>query len=231
MVLVAHPDDEVIGCGGSLLALHRDDHITTVTLTDGETTDSADLTTPVQQLSEARRAMAQAAAQVLNVQETLFLGMPDQRLDQFPLLELVRTVQPIVDRLRPEVMYIHSQADLNRDHRIAGEIGLVLSRPVPGSPVEEVYAFEISGSAWGFEQWDRTFTPCFFVDVKSTLELKLKAMSNYRSELRSPPHPRSLDMLRAASAYWGSKCGSHAAEAFELVRAIRRPHGGARENC
>jgi LmbE family N-acetylglucosaminyl deacetylase len=222
LVLVAHPDDEVLGCGGTLAALHAGDEITVVMLADGETSDNADLSLPPRQLAEARRAMARAAASVLGIKEVVFLGLPDQRLDQTPLLEIIRLVQPVAERVQPAVVYTHSQADLNLDHRIAGQVALTLFRPVPGSPVEEIYAFEVPSSSWGFGQFGRTFAPTVFVDISATLGLKLKALAAYESELRPPPHPRSVEMLRATSAHWGGVCGVSAAEPLELVRVIRR---------
>lgn len=228
LVLVAHPDDEVLGCGGTLAALHAGDEITVVMLADGETSANADLSTPPRQLAEARRSMARAAAHILGIKEVVSLGLPDQRLDQTPLLEIIRLVQPVAERAQPAVIYTHSQADLNLDHRIAGQVALTLFRPVPGATVEEIHAFEVPSSTWSFGQFGRTFSPNVFVDISTTLELKLKALAAYESELRPPPHPRSVEMLRATSAHWGGMCGASAAEAFELVRAVRRCSKGER---
>ncbi len=222
LVLVAHPDDEVLGCGGALAAQHAEDAVSVLVLANGETSGNRDQATLVSALNESRQAMARAAAPVLGIQTLEFLGFPDQQLDRVPLLELIRAAEPIVSRVSPQVIYTHSQADLNLDHRITGQVALTLCRPTPHSTVEEFYAFEVPASGWGMGQLGRPFAPNVFVDVEQTLERKLKALACYESEEQLPPHPHSTQMIRAHAARWGSLAGVASAEAFELVRSVRR---------
>ena len=221
LAIVAHPDDESYGCGGTLLTRHADDEVHIIVLADGERSGNRDQREAHQSLVQTRRKMAQAAGAVLKIDEFHFLGYSDQELDRYPLLELVRAVSSISDQIQPEVVYLHSQADLNLDHRIAGQAALTALRPVPESKVIEMFAFEVPGSAWSTAQIGRTFVPQYFVDISQTIEEKKKALSCYASEIRSTPHPHSLEMVETAAGRNGSLCGRSYAESFEVVRLVR----------
>jgi len=128
----------------------------------------------------------------------------------------------LVDRLQPEVIYTHHGGDLNVDHRVIYHAVLTATRPVQGSPVREIYAFEVASSTeWAFQRIEPTFRPNVFVDVAGTIEAKIAAMECYESEARKFPHPRSPEALRAIAIRWGSVAGCEAAEAFELIRSVR----------
>ncbi len=221
LVIAAHPDDEVLGCGGTLALLHDQDRVTVIFLSDGETSNNADLSGTSLTISKERRRMAQEAASLLNIQDTMFLGLPDQQLDKIPRLDIIRALQPVFDEVQPSVIYTHSQTDLNLDHRITGEVTLVLSRPVPEATVKELYTFQIPSSEWGFSQINSGFHPNVFVDIETTLHSKIDAMKKYSSEVREFPHPRSIEMILSSCKYWGGMSGVRSAEVFELVRILK----------
>ena len=152
--------------------------------------------------------------------EVRFAGLPDNRFDTVPLLEIVKIVEELVVSIRPERIYTHHQGDLNVDHSVTHRAVLTATRPLPGALVKEILAFEVPSSTdWAFDRLT-PFRPNYFVDVTSTLETKIEAMETYRSEKREFPHPRSPEALEANARRWGSVAGHAAAEAFEVVRLI-----------
>jgi len=224
LVIAAHPDDEVLGCGGTIARHDRlGDAVYCLILGEGATardkyngkreSDSA-----VRQL----KIQSEKAAQILGIKDVSFHSLPDNRFDTVPLLDIVKTVEKIIDKLKPETIYTHHGADLNIDHQITQRAVLTAARPLQSCPVKEIYAFEVpSSTEWSFEQSERAFHPNVFVDIMETLETKVQAMQLYESEARPFPHPRSPDAIRAIAYRWGSTVGLEAAEAFQLIRLIR----------
>lgn len=222
LVVAAHPDDEVLGCGGTLARRSQEGHEVYVALLgEGITARHPEPDrAPREELLRLQAASRQAAAE-LGVREVFRFGFPDNRLDSVPLLELVRPLERLVSDLRPEVVLTHHASDLNVDHGLACRAALTATRPVPGCPVREVLAFETpSATGWSFGQIGPAFEPTVFVDVAATLGRKLRALDAYASEGRPFPHPRSPEALRALAAWRGSAVGVAAAEAFVLLRAL-----------
>ena len=223
LVVAAHPDDEVLGCGGTAARLSQEGHAVHIAImAEGITSrhaqrDQAD----AQQLSRLHQQAHSAAAKI-GAQDVVLFKLPDNRLDTVPLLEVVKLVEDLVDKFEPEVIYTHHPGDLNIDHEVVHRAVLTATRPMAGHPVREIYAFEVpSSTEWAFQRLQPSFRPNVFVDVTSTLNVKLDAMACYDSESREFPHPRSPEALRALATRWGSVVGCPAAEAFELVRSIR----------
>jgi LmbE family N-acetylglucosaminyl deacetylase len=216
LVLAAHPDDELLGLGGTL-ARHvaAGDQVTTVIVSDGATSryDAG--------ADEMLSSCARAAADVLGVRDLRLLGLRDQRLDEGPIIGVIQAIEKIVLEIRPEVVYTHHWGDLNRDHAVVSEAALVACRPVRADSPHTVLMFETpSSSEWNAPDPAKQFVPNYFVDITATIEQKLAAMACYRSELRPAPHPRALESLRARAQYWGQSAGRPYAEPFVLVREI-----------
>jgi LmbE family N-acetylglucosaminyl deacetylase len=222
LVVAAHPDDEVLGCGGTLARRSQEGHeVYVAILGEGVTSrHPAREQAPRAELDRLQAASRQAARE-LGVREVFPFGFPDNRLDSVALLEIVRPLERLVSELRPEMVLTHHVADLNVDHGITCRATLTATRPVPGCPVREVLAFETpSATGWSFGQLGPAFEPTVFVDIAATLERKLAALDAYASERRPFPHPRSPEALRALAASRGSAVGVAAAEAFVMVRAL-----------
>lgn len=223
LVLAAHPDDEVLGCGGTIARLAQEGHdVFIAILGEGITSrhaqrEDADLA----QLDALHRQSGEVA-KLLGASERFTYRLPDNRFDTVALLDVVKIIEELIERLSPEVVYTQHGGDLNIDHVSLYRATLTATRPLPGSAVRRVLAYEVaSSSEWAFQRFSPAFRPQVFVEVKGTLETKLKAMSLYEGELRPFPHPRSLEALRAQAQRWGSVAGLEAAEAFELVREVR----------
>ncbi|HOV86318.1 MAG TPA: PIG-L family deacetylase [Syntrophobacteraceae bacterium] len=223
LVVAAHPDDEVLGCGGTIARLSREGHaIDVAILGEGITSryrarDDADAAT-VEALHERSREVAR----LLGVRDLSLHNLPDNRFDTVPLLDIVKIVEDLVSRFRPEVILTHHGDDLNVDHAIAFRAVLTATRPVIAMPVKEIHAFEVpSSTEWAFGRLHRGFRPNVFVNITTTTAAKIQAMRVYESEVRAFPHPRSPEALQALARYRGSSSGCEAAEAFELIRWVR----------
>jgi LmbE family N-acetylglucosaminyl deacetylase len=213
LVLAAHPDDEVLGVGGTV-ALHTTcgDSVTTVIACEGES-----LRYEGHGVDLPRHS--QRAAETLGVSDLRLLNLPDQQLDRMSLCDVIRPIEEIMRDVRPEVVYCQYGGDLNMDHKLLFEAALVATRPTEGE-IASVFAFETpSSTEWAHP---RTFCPDTWVDISSTLEQKLKAMSCYETELRPYPHPRSLDALRNRALSRGNECCLEAAEVFMTIRRVTR---------
>lgn len=214
--VVAHPDDEVLGLGATL-ARHvaSGDDVRAFVLADGATSRYPD------EMQAELQRMACKSADQLGLSEISFGGLPDQRLDALPLIEVVRVVEGFLQSLQPAVVYTHFSDDVNLDHAVVARATWTVCRPYQLPCVRRVLSFETpSSTEWGWPGVRHAFDPNVFTDVSDFLELKLAAMRCYDSELRDLPHPRSLRMLQTRAEYWGSIVGVGAAEPFLLLRDI-----------
>jgi LmbE family N-acetylglucosaminyl deacetylase len=217
LVVAAHPDDELLGLGGTI-ARHSaaGDDVVCVVASEGASTRYGD------DAAASLEAMGRAAAAVLGVRELRFLGLRDQHLDAQPILSVIQTVEKVVDEIQPDIVYTHHWGDVNRDHRVISEAIMVACRPVGDRYASSVYLFETpSSTEWSWPDPNAAFVPNHFVDISATIDKKLEAMACYASEVRAAPHPRSLDALRSRAAYWGQVITRPYAEAFVVARQVR----------
>jgi LmbE family N-acetylglucosaminyl deacetylase len=213
LTIAAHPDDEVLGCGG-VLALHAraGDLVTVVIACEGESHRYSP--GGVGQADHVRRAAA-----TLGVQDVRPLGFPDQALDTLRLTEVIAPLERVVREVRPRVVYCQYGGDVNRDHHLLFQAALVATRPTE-TCIEAVHAFDTASSTeWAYP---RTFVPDTWVDISAVLDIKLAAMACYESELRPYPHPRSLRALEHRARAFGNQVCLEAAEVFMTVRRVAR---------
>jgi N-acetylglucosamine malate deacetylase 1 len=214
LAISAHPDDETIGAGGTLI-LHRrnGDEIFWCIVTRAYTPPWSE-----EQVANAS-AQVDRVKEAVGFREVFRCGFPTVKLNTIPTIEITSAIQRVVDEVRPEVVYAPSSADINEDHRIVHGAVLVAARPLPGSPVRRLLAYEIAPtSRFGSPPFEANV----FVDISDALEEKLAVMKLYEAELRDFPHPRSLEAIRLFAQERGVSVGLGAAECFELVREIRR---------
>ena len=172
-------------------------------------------------LVEELRDCSRQVADLLGITELFLYDLPDNRFDTIPLLDVIKIIEELIERLQPEVIYTHHGGDLNIDHAITQRAVLTATRPVVGCPIKKIYAFEVpSSTEWSFGQFQSAFQPNVFVDITDTLETKIKAMAVYESETRLFPHPRSFEAIRNIARRRGSMVGLKASEAFMLVRDV-----------
>ncbi len=218
-VIAAHPDDEVLGCGGTIARMAVQGcpvHILLVA--DGETSRSnegniVDL--------EHRRCAAQKAGEILGCSSVELLTLPDNRLDRLERLDIIKMVENFLDRYHPSIVFTHHVGDVNIDHQILHHAVVTACRPMPGKSIEELLFFEVpSSTEWRPYGSAESFNPNWFTDISQTLEIKLRALRAYEAELREFPHPRSLRAVSALAEWRGATAGFMAAEAFVLGRKL-----------
>ena len=222
LIVAAHPDDEVLGCGGTIARMVQSGReVDVAILGEGVTSRLGSGTDSDRKMIESLRETCRQAAEILGVTDCVFYDYPDNRFDTVPLLEIVKTVEELIHTIQPEIVYTHHPGDLNIDHSITFRAVMTATRPLESGLVRKVYSFEVPSSTdWIFGGTSERFEPNEFVDICSTLDVKINAMKCYTSELKEYPHPRSLRSIESQAAIWGHKSACNAAEAFTLVREI-----------
>lgn len=229
VVVAAHPDDEVIGCGGTIARLASQGaavHI--VLLADGvesrHQAGSLIASDPdVRAELDRRRDAARRAGQALGAANVEFADYPDNRMDTVPLLDVAQTIEAALRRYRPDTVLTHHSGDVNVDHRRVHDAVVVACRPQPGHFVRTLLFFEVASSTeWQPPGSAPAFNPNYFVDVSRHLDSRRRALQEYAAEMRPWPHPRSHEALEYLSKWRGATAGVDAAEAFIVGRHIER---------
>ncbi|MBI1984587.1 MAG: PIG-L family deacetylase [Candidatus Wildermuthbacteria bacterium] len=214
LVIAPHPDDEVLGCGGTIKKhAEKGDQVFLCIGTKAYTPDWTE------EFMRERVHEIELANKTLGISKTYFLDFPTVKVDTIPQKEVNDAIARVVKEIRPEVMYIPHGGDLNQDHRIFFGASLVAGRPIPGSSVKQIFSYEaLSETEWGNEL--TPFVPNAYVDIAEEIGAKKEAMQAYKSELREFPHPRSLKAIEALAQKRGSEAGMEYAEAFMVIRHL-----------
>lgn len=212
LVVAAHPDDELLGIGGTVAKhVRAGDEVHVVIMCEGESLRYKQNTGQTEAIHEA--------AAVLGIAKICHLGYPDQKLDTFTLTELIAPLEDISGKFQPDTIYCQSASDANRDHKILFEAASIAFRPT-SKWIRDFFAFYTASSTeWGFP---RSFVPDTWIDISSTLDAKIAAFEKYVCEIRPYPHPRSSEALRHQAHFWGNQCCLDAAEPLMTVRRIVR---------
>lgn len=220
LIVAAHPDDEVLGCGGTAVRLAKEGHkIYSLILGEGLTArgNTCDRARHKQALNTLKK-QAYAANKIIGVSDVFLYDFADNRFDSVPLLDITKIVENVIEKVKPSLIFTHYKDDLNIDHKITYQATLTATRPLPGQRVHKIYSFEVlSSTEWSYPL---NFSPDTFFDISETINSKVEAMRQYSSELRKFPHPRSVEGIKLNAKTWGMKIGLKYAEAFECVRAI-----------
>jgi LmbE family N-acetylglucosaminyl deacetylase len=221
LVVAAHPDDEVLGCGGTMarLAMEGND-VYTLILGEGITArdKKRDRINREKDLGELKNHIVKAN-KLLGVKKTYTFDFPDNRFDTVALLDIIKTIEEVKGDVSPDIMFTHHHGDLNVDHNITFKAALTACRPIKDESVKEVYSFEIpSSTEWNASSSITYFMPDYFVDVSKSIETKINALKEYETEWREFPHPRSLKAVELNAKCWGVKMGFEAVEAFKTIR-------------
>lgn len=221
LVVAAHPDDEALGCGGTIAKLADEGATIHVAfLADGVFSRTGDQKEQQQELL-VRRTAARAACNVLGVTSVSFDDFPDNRMDTVALLDITKVIEKLITEYKPDTVFTHHAGDVNIDHRRIHEAVTTACRPQTGHFVKTVLFFEVpSSTEWQFPGSASAFVPNWFIDVSDTLDRKLVALDCYVDEMRPWPHPRSTQGITHLAHWRGATVGVDAAEAFMLGRKL-----------
>lgn len=215
LVIAAHPDDEVLGVGGTIpLLVQSGKQVDILIVTDGSSTQYFGNTDVLEdKFIEAKDAIAVLGANLLPR-----LDFPDMRLDTVAHVDINMALGKVIGEGKYDTVFVQDRTDINLDHKELYQSTLVACRPVPGQTVKHLLSYYVNSSTeWGNLLNKQPFNPNVFVDISSTIELKIRAMEAYKTELRPYPHPRSSKALKNSAAYFGNMVGIDYAEPFNLV--------------
>jgi LmbE family N-acetylglucosaminyl deacetylase len=220
LVIAAHPDDDILGCGATLHKLVAEGHdVRVVFLGEGSTCRFApdELDARAEAIAQ-RQTFAKAALAVLGVTDYAFNDLPCGRFDTVPIVEIAALVEREVATYAPDTVFTHFAHDVNNDHQLTFQAVLQSTRPGSPSAVRHVLSFEVlSTSEWRFIE---SFQPQLFVNAEAHLAAKVAALACYETEVRDFPFPRSAEGVEAQAKTRGMQAGLAAAEAFMVVRSI-----------
>jgi len=220
LIVVAHPDDEVLGMGGTLVKhSSQGDMIKVIYLATGVTSRYQENQSKEKSDKEIKklRDNAKQSCKILGIKDHIFYDFPDNEMDTVSLLKITKIVEHEINSFNPDRIYTSHFGDLNIDHRLVFQACITACRPT-SSKTPELITFEIlSSSEWNYPV---SFQPNYFVDVSSFIEQKCQAMKCFKNEIRKFPHPRSIENIKSSSKKWGTVCGKKAAEAFQIIRII-----------
>lgn len=220
LIVAAHPDDEILGCGGTVLKRKlAGNEVYSLVLGEGVTSRYNKREDAPQEEVQSLHDIHAKVSSFMGFTNSWLYDFPDNRFDSVDLLDIIKVIEKIKNEVNPDIIYTHFEGDLNIDHRITFQAVLTACRPLPGDSVRKILSFEIPSST----EWSSPsnyFRPNVFVNIEDTINTKVKAMSIYEQEVKQYPHPRSLEALSIISQRWGLVCGYRYAEAFMLVRSI-----------
>ncbi len=219
LVVAAHPDDEVLGCGGTL-ARHvaEGDAVHVLFMADGvgSRLGNSETATDV----APRNHCKANALKILGVSSNHSFDFPDNQMDSVALLDIVKPLENVIQSIKPCTIYTHHGGDLNVDHRTTHQAVLTACRPQPGHSVKEILTFEVMSSTEWADPGQRPFCPNVFVDISAHWRTKFEALGAYAGEMRNPPHSRSIEHLEILAKHRGACVGVDKAEGFVMVRRI-----------
>jgi len=213
LIIAPHPDDEVLGCGGSIVNhTKKGDEVHICYITVAYYPDWSE------EFIKNRPKEIKKVLKVLGVKKSYNLDFPTVKLDTIPRKDLNDSLYKIVKKIKPDIAYIPHIGDLNHDHQLIHKSALVALRP-SNCKVKKILSYEVlSETEWGPQ--NNSFNPNYYVNISKTFKDKIRAMKVYNSELKEKPHPRSTDVIEALAIKRGSEIGVNYAEAFMVIREI-----------
>lgn len=219
LIVAAHPDDEILGCGATINKHFK----------NGDVVNVAIMATGLASRGEFDKSdflklkdCAVKASKILGVKDIFFLDKKDNMMDSEPSLLVIKEIEILITKTQPDIIYTHYYGDLNIDHQIISNAVQVAARPLPGVKFIEIRLFEVlSSTEWGRHLGKGNFVPNLYIDVNNEIDCKIKALKQYKTEMRDFPHPRSIENNKYLSRLRGTECGLLNAEAFLVIRSLK----------
>lgn len=210
-IVGAHPDDEILGSGGTIRKLINDGYeVVTVIIAKGRKKEE-----------NRMQKFITLANRHLGIKEVIFLQYPNLMLEVYPLHQIIKKIEQLIEKYEPTMIFTHHYGDINRDHQIAFQTVLTAARPLPGKINADIICFEIvSSSEWAYNANNNSFKPNFYVDISETINEKLEALRYYDVEMRPFPHPRSYEGVEYLARVRGMTIGAQYGECFEIIRRL-----------
>lgn len=223
LVIAAHPDDEILGCGATIAKhINEKDEVYVMIMTPGVDSRNKNKKEKIVDKNVLSKSVFQCH-KFLGIKKTFLNKFPDNRMDKVNLLSIVKKIENVLNKVKPEIIYTHHYGDLNVDHQIVHRATVTACRPSPKNLVKKIYTFEVvSSTEWQSNSKEEVFIPNYFVNIDTFIKKKIKALKYYKNEMRPFPHSRSLESIRALARWRGASVGLKAAEAFCLVRQIKK---------
>ena len=221
LIVAAHPDDEILGCGGTMSKhVSKGDNVSVIFLTNGVSSRKQKKVTMKKNIIRRKNA-AIKASKIIGINKPHFLNFSDNQLDKHPLLKIIQSIEKLIIRIKPHTIYTHFNNDLNIDHQITSNAVITACRPQKKNTVKKILFFEIpSSTEWQISKDEKHFNPNWFEDISDHLSKKILAIQAYKDELVDWPHPRSLKGIQSLANWRGASVGYKAAEGFILGRKI-----------
>lgn len=222
LIIAAHPDDDILGCGGLMAKLQNKNKIKVIFIAEGTSCrfSKEELKTKEAEIKkqiEKRNRYAVSALKSLSIEDIKFVNLDCGRLDQYPQIEINKIIEEEIINFKPETIFTHSENDLNTDHKRVFNSVMTASRPCSNFSPKNIFSFEVlSSSEWKFSE---VFKPNFFVELsEKDVEAKWDAMKFYETEISKSPHPRSKKGIYTLASFRGMQIGANYAEAFKSIR-------------
>ena len=222
LVIAAHPDDEVLGVGGTIVKYtSKGIDVSLLIVTDGSTSQYRDAPN-LREIIEEKKLETRKAADILGIKNIFYGNLPDMKLDTVPHIEINKVIENVIDIVKPTIVFTHFGGDVNKDHQMVYESTLVACRPVSDQVVKKIFLYSVpSSTEWNIQASHTAFMPNWCENIEGDFsEKKYAAMKCYEEELRDYPHPRSIEYLKNVDTSEGNRVGRISAESFMLVRNI-----------
>ena len=208
LILAAHPDDEVLGMGGTIKKLCKN-KIKLCVISEGATAQYSN-----EKMIQVRREACMKSGKILGISSFDFFDFPDMKLDSIPQLEINKKIEKVIERFKPQIIYTTPNNDYNKDHKIVYESTLVAARPITKC-IKQILSYEIPNYV------KNPFEANVYENISKEFTTKIKAFKQFKSEIHKMPHPRSFEYIEALAKLRGMESGFLKAEAFRLIRNSR----------
>ena len=217
LVIAPHPDDEVLGAGGTIKKFTEAKHSVHLCIVTKAYPPDWDL-----KIIKKKKEEVFSAGKQLGINQIYFLNYPTAKLDTIPQKEIIDSFQSLIKKIKPDTIFSPNYGDINKDHRIVFEAILVATKPTKNNLIKNLLTYEtLSSSEWGgWGYRSNSFSPNIYINIEKTIEAKIKAMKAYRTEIKPSIHPRSVNSIKTLARKRGSEAGLKYAESFMLIRNI-----------